>query len=121
MYADLDIDNGDTLYYSGSKAHENIDPNNPILTTSTRALQTSKREDRSVRVLRAAGGDSRYAPSVGIRYDGLYKISEELLPKNHKGGRYVRFRLVRKNGQPAIDLSHPNAEERAIFCRLKYP
>ena len=119
MYADLDKDNGDLLYYSGSKAHDNCDPNNPILTPSTRALQTSKREDRSVRVLRAAGGDSRFAPSVGIRFDGLYKVVEELLPRNHNGGRYVRFTLVRNPGQPAIDLSRPNAEERAIFDRLK--
>ena len=119
MYADLDKDQGSTLYYSGSKAHDNNDPNNPILSTSTRALQTSKREDRSVRVLRAAGGDCQFAPSVGLRYDGLYKIIEELLPLNHKGGRYVRFTLVRNPGQPPIDLSRPNVEERAVFDRLK--
>ncbi len=119
MYADLDKDQGDILYYSGSKSHDNEDPLNPILTTSTRSLQTSKRQNRSVRVIRAAGGNGHYAPSVGFRYDGLYKILEEDRPKNHKGGCYVRFKLVRNSGQADIDLSRPNREERAIFNRLK--
>ena len=118
-YADLDRDLGDTLYYSGSKSHDNTDSKTPILSTSTRALQTSKREDRSVRVLRAAGGDVAYAPSVGMRYDGLYRIVEERLPLNHKGGRYARFKLVRNADQDPIDLTRPTARERAIFEQLK--
>ena len=119
QYADLDRDNGNILYYSGSKSHDNEDALNPIIATSTRALQTSKRESRSVRVIRAAGGNTKYAPSVGFRYDGLYKIIEEERPKNRKGGRYVRFTLVRNIGQAEIDLSRPSRQERAIFNRLK--
>lgn len=119
QYAELDKDFGDKIYYSGSKSLENTDPTNPVMTTSTRSLQTSKREDRSVRVIRAAGGNSDYSPSCGFRYDGLYKIIEERLPKNKKGGCYIRFTLQRKDGQPDIDKSRPNREERAIFSRLK--
>lgn len=54
-----------------------------------------------------------------MRYDGLYKIVEERLPLNHKGGRYARFKLVRNASQAPIDLFRPNARERAIFEQLK--
>ena len=119
MYVNLDKDHGDTLYYSGSKSHDNIDPANPIRTHSTKALETSRSENRSVRVIRGAGGDPAYAPSVGLRYDGLYRIERQEVKRNHKGGAYIRFKLVRRSGQADIDLTRPSAEERSCFERLK--
>jgi hypothetical protein len=55
-----------------------------------------------VRVLRAAGGKSAYAPQKGVRYDGLYTVVGVEQAKNGRGGLYNRFRLVRRPGQPSL-------------------
>lgn len=38
---------------------------------------------------------------------------------NKRGGAYVRFKLLREAGQPAIDLSRPTQVEKDVFERLK--
>lgn len=72
-----------------------------------------------VRVLRADKAEGKYAPSKGLRYDGLYRIESEAMEINQKGGAYVRFKLVRCEGQKDIDLSRPNRKEREIADTLK--
>ena len=60
-----------------------------------------------------------WSPRVGIRYDGLYKIVERKMRKNHKGGLYMRFKLEREEGQAEIDKSRPTAFEKEQFELLK--
>jgi hypothetical protein len=103
-YEDLDQDRGDTVYYSGSGSHENTDPRNiPDTTAGTQALSVSLSQQRDVRVLRAAARRSRYAPSHGYRYDGLYRVVAALTPLNSLGGMYEQFKLVRVEGQTSLD------------------
>lgn len=91
LYDDLDQDHGDILFYSGSNSHENKDPNVPAPSTAgTKALKISRITRKPVRVLRSGGTynskkSNRFSPSCGIRYDGLYQVVDELLPKNKKG------------------------------------
>ncbi|KAH8675276.1 PUA-like domain-containing protein [Xylariales sp. PMI_506] len=126
-YKDLDRDEGDILYYSGSNSHDNSDPNRPAPSSNmTKALRVSYLRGKPVRVLRSAGaniakGWNKYSPSCGIRYDGLYQITETLLPKNPKGGLYEQFKLVRLQGQPSLAQiceSVPSWEQIAAFRSL---
>lgn len=118
-YEGMDIDEGDTIYFSGSNSHENEDPTVPFISNNTKALQRSHQDKRAIRVLRSQKNKSSYAPSAGFRYDGLYKIVEEQKKGNLKGGAYLRFKLVRLGGQDPIDHSRPNSKEKAAFKVIK--
>ena len=53
-----------------------------------------------VRVLRSENKNSKYAPVMGIRYDGLYKVVSHTI-LDVKTAMY-RFKLVREPGQDPI-------------------
>lgn len=57
-------------------------------------------KNQPIRVLRAANRSSKYAPKEGIRYDGLYEITDKeiLDPKT----AMFRFSLKRVKGQDPI-------------------
>ena len=118
-YEDMDQDQGDVLYYSGSNSHENEDKDTPILSHSTKGLIQSRIDNRKIRVLRKAGGTSKYSPSAGLRYDGLYQIVGEEIMRNAKGGAYKRFILQRCPGQAPIDTSRPTEAEKRCLQRWK--
>lgn len=87
QYDDLDRDSGDYLYYSGSNSHNNEDPARPAESSGgTLALHTSLRTGKAVRVLRAATGKGKWAPTYGLRYDGLYRVVTVSRPRNARGG-----------------------------------
>lgn len=122
QYEDLDQDQGNILYYSGSGSHDNTDPKKPSPSTNaTLALQASLRTGRPVRVLRAAGtGVSKskksWRPIVGIRYDGRYRVVATQLRTNMKGGLYEQFKLERMGDQPTLDSkSRPTPDEIRDF------
>lgn len=108
-YEELDEDRGSTLYYSGSRSHDNTDPKKPFPSSAgTLALKASQRARNPVRVLRAAGtggskSGSSLRPTVGIRYDGLYLVQDMQLQTNMNGSLYEQFKLVRLDGQPPLN------------------
>lgn len=118
-YEGMDKDEGNVIYYSGSNSHQNEDRDTPHISNATKSLQRAMLDNRHIRVLRSAKGDSRFAPAVGIRYDGLYKIVGEEKRWNAKGGAYLRFKLVRVDGQAGIDTARPDLGERRAFAGLK--
>ena len=123
-YADLDRDEGDHLFYSGSRSHVNEDPNQPPPPTrGTRALHESLRTGKAVRVIRASTGDAKVAPTFGYRYDGLYRVVRVTHPKNAKGGRYEQFGLMRLGEQAPIDRTRPTPREVKDYQRISdgYP
>lgn len=119
QYEGLDADRGNALFYSGSQALENRDPDVPIISMYTEAMRLALQLRRSLRVLRCSRSSSRYSPSKGIRYDGLYTIAGEETKQNAHGGAYIRFQLVRDSNQPDIDLTRPNAEERRLCEQVR--
>ena len=119
QYEALDVDRGNVIYYSGSNSHANQDPDRAVYTYATKALLLSKQQYRPVRVIRAASDHNDYAPSHGLRYDGLYDIAEEKIRHNPSGGAYVRFKLVRQTDQAAIDKNRPNEQERRLWKRVR--
>ncbi|KAI9648623.1 hypothetical protein NHQ30_003261 [Ciborinia camelliae] len=91
-----DIDNGDEIEYCGD---------------GRELMDLSHEKGMLIRVLRGAGVDSKWAPAVGIRYDGLYKIvdKEDLPEKN-----FARYKLVRDGNQkpfPTGTDSRPTIDE----------
>ena len=120
-YDRLDKDLGQSLYYSGSGSHENTDPLRPTDKTSgTECLHVSRRTGKPVRVLRSASGQSRFAPSAGLRYDGLYTVVDHRLKKNDKGGVYEQFKLERQPNQVDLEslVRRPDARERRDLERV---
>jgi hypothetical protein len=69
-------------------------------TRGTAFLQDAYIQKQPLRVLRAKNPKSKYAPKEGIRYDGLYEITDKeiLDPKT----AMFRFSLRRINGQDPI-------------------
>lgn len=122
-YDDLDSDKGETIFYSGSKSHQNTDPNYAgDSTNATRALKKSLATQRPVRVLRSANRKRYLAPAVGMRYDGLYRVTAQLLAKNQRGGLYEQFKLERLPGQPDLDTiarDSPTLQQRRDYYKIQ--
>ncbi|SMR56972.1 unnamed protein product [Zymoseptoria tritici ST99CH_1E4] len=123
-YDELDKDMGDVLYYSGSGSHENDDPKRHAESTNqTRTLHASLRTQNPVRVLRNKS-KHRYAPTEGIRYDGLYIVVSMHRPTNAKGGLYEQFRLERlpldKNNDIPMEycVRRPTGQEIRDYGRI---
>lgn len=118
-YEDSDTDFGDTVYYSGSRgAPEPGVKKEAVLTNASKSLMMSKTSGRPVRLLRASKGNSAFAPKVGIRYDGLYKVMDYSQQETNDGVAYWRFTLERLAGQMPIDLSKPSNEQRKEYARM---
>ncbi|WYZ44734.1 hypothetical protein EsH8_VIII_000050 [Colletotrichum jinshuiense] len=121
-YEGLDIDQGDIVYYSGSNAHNNDIPDEIAPSTdATKSLSDAYISDTPVRVLRKANKRSKWSPSHGLRYDGLYKITDKLLPTNSKGGSFEQFKLERIPGQKSLNELReiPTAEQKSMFAKIK--
>jgi hypothetical protein len=98
-----------------------VDRNEAPRRAGTGLLQRSLATRNPVRVLRAAKNGSAYAPSVGIRYDGLYVVTRQETGRNPKGGLYFKYLLERlpdqKPLQKVMDES-PTAQQMADYRRI---
>ena len=76
-----------------------------------------------VRVLRAKNPKSRYAPKQGIRYDGMYEITDKEILNLETA--FMRFSLKRLEGQDPIrweeegEAERPTAQEAGALMRIK--
>lgn len=122
FYEELDQDNGEVLYYSGSGSHDHTDPERPKDTQATGLLHKSLANGHPVRVLRSSSsGGGSWCPSVGIRYDGLYRVVDVRTPLNRQGGMYYQFELRRLSGQPELSelRAIPTQEQRLQYEAVK--
>ena len=60
-----------------------------------RALAYSSLNGFPVRVIRGEGHESRYSPSAGYRYDGLYLVDDYWQDRGRAGFLVWRFRLIK--------------------------
>lgn len=118
LYDDLDKDEGDNVYYSGSNSHDNT-TSEPITSNKTKSLERSIATGKPVRVFRSDQGKWRHVPRAGLRYDGLYTVISMSIQKNSKGGAYKRFKLQRRNDQDNIETSLPSQSLIDQFARVK--
>ena len=121
-YHHLDRDAGTTIFYSGAGSDENTDPDRVNPGKQDATLVASIRSRQPVRVLRASNKTNHYAPSVGIRYDGLYQVVRQEQPrKNTKGGLYRRLVLERLPDQPDLQdiiSAAPDPQQRRQFEKI---
>jgi len=125
-YETTDMDEGDVLHYSGSNGWKPDGAREAVLTTHTKVLMRSCESKQPVRVIRAKGA-SRWAPSVGFRYDGLYRVVEyELVKSRPKGSEleeeYYRFKVVRcEDQEPLVDICarSPTLAERVAYRKYE--
>lgn len=102
-YEDQDRDLGETIWYSSDHSRDNVDPLRIVFRSNmTQSLRRSMSNRNPVRVLRSSG-KGRFAPSCGIRYDGLYLVVSVAERKNAKGGLYEQFKLRRQPDQRPLE------------------
>lgn len=117
-YQDRDL--GDEIWYSGTEAKTNEPTGN-----TQRLIESCEYfPDRPVRVLRSMQLSQRnpFRPSVGIRYDGLYKVVA--MERIEEGREDYLFKLVRCENQHPIRWQanaarRPTKYEEAEFKRLR--
>ena len=119
LYDQYNDDEGHALWYSGTMAHDSLNREYPIMSDKSQALATTQSLGRELRVFRSSNGKSDWCPSFGLRYDGLYIITDRVTRTNEHGGTYPCFRLQRLTGQPAIDMQVPNEAQRWLWRRVK--
>lgn len=93
-----DEDHGEVIIYTG---HGGNDPatrrqiaDQSFEAPGNAALVTSGLNGAPVRVVRGRNRDSRYAPSNGYRYDGLYRVESWWREPGRSGYAVCRYRLV---------------------------
>lgn len=114
-----DEDFGDVIVYTGHGG------NNPgtgrqvadqELVRGNLALAKSCLDGLPVRVIRGAGGDPRFSPAQGYRYDGLYYVESYWSWVGRAGYRIWRFRLVEEpESTPAYQQSSEEAGSHRGF------
>ena len=136
-----DVDHGDEILYTGSGGKDlsgnkrnGVPTFDQVLTrcnlamtlngvchkdcprcTETRACDECRarwREGMPIRVCRSAKLHSQYAPRVGLRYDGLYKLVDYWPEIGRSGFRVYRYLLRRDDPSPA-----PWTEEGQAFIK----
>jgi hypothetical protein len=102
-----DRDEGDVVWYTGSGGKGE----DQVLGIGNQALITSFNTKCPVRVLRGTRSDSRFAPSLGLRYDGLYIVTDHKMVIGRDGFKVFRYRLERDPDQKEIQLNIPGQAE----------
>jgi len=103
-----DEDFGDIIIYTGHGGRSNGSKNqvaDQVLTRGNKALAISQENQLPIRVVRGANKHSKFAPTTGYRYDGLYFITEYWHEKGKSGYIVWRFRLEKIKSKENIQVS----------------
>lgn len=115
-YEGSDNDQGDTLWYSG--ANLNAEEGSEEITGTSRLLVMSQRTQKPVRVIRGKGASS-WAPVLGLRYDGLYRVvSHRKQRKTDGSGVFWQFEMRRDPEQEPLESVRdrsPSMEEKGAL------
>jgi hypothetical protein len=120
----------------GGGGHDHVDYGDEILLGTsgvrddktysfrTQAMICQLQNGGSMRLLRSASMKSKYAPTAGLRYDGLYDvIALETRPPASDPEQHFRFRLKRVPGQDPIrcqaPYARPTQQELDEFAKSK--
>jgi len=96
-YAD-DEDFGDIIIYTGQGGQDSPggkQVKDQEVTRGNRALIFSEDHGSPIRIIRGSGGDPKYSPETGYRYDGLYFVLNHWFEKSKSGPLVIRFELNR--------------------------
>jgi hypothetical protein len=105
-YHDRDL--GDVIWYTGSGETRGADQ---PLTNANKSLVVSRSRQNAVRVIRTSRAGSQFAPSQGLRYDGLYQVRSYGLEDGAEGFKVWKFQMVRMENQDPIRRDIPTRAE----------
>jgi putative restriction endonuclease len=89
-----DEDFGDSIIYTGQGGQEaGKQVKDQEVSRGNKALIFSEDHGSPIRIIRGAGGDPRFSPTSGYRYDGLYLVSNHWFEKSKNGPLVIRFEL----------------------------
>jgi putative restriction endonuclease len=89
-----DEDFGDSIIYTGQGGQEaGKQVKDQEVSRGNKALIFSEDHGNPIRIIRGAGGNPRFSPSAGYRYDGLYLVSNHWFEKSKNGPLVIRFEL----------------------------
>ncbi|OCK85561.1 hypothetical protein K432DRAFT_286630 [Lepidopterella palustris CBS 459.81] len=116
-----DIDNGDTIWYSGTESSNETPTENTMRLIETAEMLPN--EKQPVRVIRSWNmkKENPYRPQRGFRYDGLYDVVQKRLDEKKKA--MYSFYLVRRAGQDPIRYQgvevRPTTQEIDAYDKLR--
>ena len=117
-----DVDNGDTIWYSGTDSKDETPTENTR--RMLEMLETPPPLRQPVRVIRSWNlrKDNPYRPQRGFRYDGLYDVQRS---KVLDGSKAIHaFYLVRRDRQDPIRYqgaeARPTAQEIREYDKLRF-
>ena len=102
-----DQDFGDEIIYTGHGGRDSSGKQiaDQTLTRGNLALAKNEIDNLPVRVIRGAHKGNLFAPEVGYRYDGLYRVESHWIELGKSGFNVYRFKLVKQNSSlPPISV-----------------
>ena len=102
-----DKDFGDEIIYTGHGGRDGSGKQiaDQTLTRGNLALAKNEIDNLPVRVIRGAHKGNLFAPEVGYRYDGLYRVESHWIELGKSGFNVYRFKLVKQNNSlPPISV-----------------
>lgn len=102
-----DEDWGTTILYTGMGGNEGgVQVGDQELVKGNLALVRSMERRTPVRVIRGAKSNSPFAPRDGLRYDGLFRVTDAFYERGRSGFRVWRFVLTSvENLEPAQEVT----------------
>jgi len=102
-----DQDFGDEIIYTGHGGRDSSGKQiaDQSLTRGNLALAKNEIDNLPVRLIRGAHKGNLFAPEVGYRYDGLYRVESHWIELGKSGFNVYRFKLVKQNNSlPPISV-----------------
>ena len=113
-YAD-DEDHGDVIVYTGHGGQDGRGRqvrDQEVSDSGNAALKISFEEHLPVRVVRGFGGDPKWSPTKGYRYDGLYLVSRFWEAYGLDGYKVCRYLLERLEQTKVIEATDGTPADR---------
>ncbi|MFI5035409.1 MAG: YDG/SRA domain-containing protein [Acidimicrobiales bacterium] len=90
-----DVDDGDAITYTGQGGRRTASEpaTDQILHRGNLALMKNRDQGIPVRVIRGSGGNKRFSPPAGYRYDGLFEVEDGWEDVSQYGKKIYRYRL----------------------------
>jgi len=105
-YAD-DRDYGNVIIYTGaggqSAPGSGVQITDQKIEGANQALVRAQQDGTPIRVIRGSGGDPKFSPKSGYRYDGLFEVRNHWFTHSQDGPLIVQFELVAINDNRIID------------------
>ena len=90
-----DKDYGDLIIYTGHGGQEGgSQVRDQEIKSGNKALVRAQNDGTPLRVIRGSGGDPKFSPAIGYRYDGLFEIRNHWFTPSEDGPLVVQFELV---------------------------